>query len=645
MLRIDRFLRPNISLAVAIAFLTQMAHFGDLTFAFQSGQPMNLPLASVSPSHRSKGPAEPLGLVLASSERWQSLSEEDRDQERRPQRNDRPGDEGLFKEESQRWKPAGDESLDDGRIPFMRERPIRDDLPRRRYQEWKPIKDDDFEKKIVISPKTQIAEKIIGRNGGTITAQKGNISVSIPPGALRGNKRITVAPNKSDVTIDLKPGTPRDAFLLDAAYDLGPPGTRFLKPVQVTIGLSQTAIGRIQNGDELAVVNIAGNTVEYISNYRLDSQGKVHFLLNHFSKTLLLLFVFGAIAVAYSSYGSQKVICTTNPQLFITPNGDNIKKFVEEKNNLNLPTEISDNGFTDLGINKKFSGELKEDFMSGNKVAGLPDGSGVNCQDLTYFVTSLLEAKKNPRFENYKGVWGSIKPKDKNYPHMWVEMEIDGKIYVVDTFNVYPIGLYPKEMAYKRFNLKPVKEFGYKKPMKKYAEWVTKPVSPLDSQAADFAGRVKFSKLTLKYEEGMASANFPDIEGSIKVSKGVLTMSLNAKTEKPGGKGKLPHEITIDARVSGELSDRLKFQGTSSGSCDIGYKKWTGTVRHRYTAKEEGVASLRITKESGNRYAVTGDFDVILDHLHATSSGGTRTSEQTVSGCYITGKFEGKMRE
>jgi len=638
----NKVVSPNVTLVVAVAFLTQLLPFGNLTFALQYGQIKSPPPASVSSSHPSKRSSESIRLILASSETWQSLSEEGTDQERLPPRSDQAGDETLFKEESQRWKPVGDESLDDERIPSPRERPSGDDLPRRRYQEWKPIKDDDLDKKTTTP--SQMTEKVIGRNGGTITARKGNISVSIPIGALRGNKRISVAPNKSDVTIDLKPGTPRNALLLEAAYDLGPSGTSFLKPVQVTIGLSQAAIGRIQKGDELAVVNIAGDSVEYISNYRLDSQGKVHFQLNHFSKTLLLLFVLGAIGVVYSSYGAQKVICTTNPQSFITPKGNNIKKFIQGKNNLNLPTKISDSGFTDLGINKKFKGETKNDFMSGNEVAGKPDGAGVNCQDLTYFVTSLLEAKKDPKFENYKGVEGSIKVEGKDYGHMWAEIEIDGKVYVVDTYNVYPIRLYPKEMAYKKFGLKPVKEFGYQKSLKKYAKWVTKPVSPPDSQPTDFTGKVKFSKLTLKYEEGKSTANFSDIEGSIKLSKGVLTISLNAKTEKPGGKGKLAHEITVNARVTGKVNDQLKFQGKSSGSCSIGYKRWTGIMVHNYTANKEGKASLSITNESGNRYAVTGDLDVILDRLKATSVSG-RSADQTVAGCYITGKFEGEMKK
>lgn len=72
----------------------------------------------------------------------------------------------------------------------------------------------------------------VGPDGGTIVAMGGRVRLAIPPGALAQATGITVRP------IPPSPGDP----LSDTAFDFEPDGTRFLRPVALTLSYNPAAV-------------------------------------------------------------------------------------------------------------------------------------------------------------------------------------------------------------------------------------------------------------------------------------------------------------------------------------------------------------------------------------------------------------------
>ncbi len=68
---------------------------------------------------------------------------------------------------------------------------------------------------------------VIGTSGGTIHSQNGNVTVTVPPGALPGSLGITVLPADG--------GLPTDEYVPGSGYEIGPTGTVFSKPVTISI--------------------------------------------------------------------------------------------------------------------------------------------------------------------------------------------------------------------------------------------------------------------------------------------------------------------------------------------------------------------------------------------------------------------------
>ncbi len=295
--------------------------------------------------------------------------------------------------------------------------------------------------------------------------------MTIPSGALQKNVNISVSPDTLQTSIDLETGTDPNAVLLAASCKLGPSGTRFSKPVTVKMKISREALERVQKGDRLLVAGVTGDVIEYFTDYRLDGQGNVTFEMNHF--TSILIWALGSIIFTGACMIVPRVFLSNQPHRFVTPNGSRIKQFLGNKENLKLPSRINKTGYTDLGINKTFKGSNSSfrNFHTGNSVVTWDENTTVNCQDLSFLTASLLVASKDPRFQNFKGVGGTT----AGQLHMWLEIKIDGQVYVVDTLNTKRIRMIPAWVAYEKFKLDPGWEYGYKKRKKNYVGWDGKP--------------------------------------------------------------------------------------------------------------------------------------------------------------------------
>lgn len=105
----------------------------------------------------------------------------------------------------------------------------------------------------------------VDETGGTIQAQGGKVRLSVPPGAVAGNLKITVEPAQSP---------PPDAGLLQSsAFDFGPDGTQFAQPVQMTIQYDASELPDDAIEGSLALHRAVGNGWQRVEGSTVDEGG------------------------------------------------------------------------------------------------------------------------------------------------------------------------------------------------------------------------------------------------------------------------------------------------------------------------------------------------------------------------------------
>jgi hypothetical protein len=124
----------------------------------------------------------------------------------------------------------------------------------------------------------------IGTLGGTLGI--GNVSVSIPAGALDHEVVVTVAPIASPL-----PGS------VGQAYDLGPTGTQFSKPVTVSFAYTSSELGG-QSPSAFAVNTVTDNAWQAVSSPSVDPYAQViSGTTTHFSPYALVALPTGGVSV------------------------------------------------------------------------------------------------------------------------------------------------------------------------------------------------------------------------------------------------------------------------------------------------------------------------------------------------------------
>lgn len=93
---------------------------------------------------------------------------------------------------------------------------------------------------------------VVGAGGGTITALNGQVTLTVPPGAVSTNIGITVAPSASVPNVpQLVPGT---------AFDFGPSGTTFAQPLQLAIKYDPSKVPSGAREAALRLHKVVGST-------------------------------------------------------------------------------------------------------------------------------------------------------------------------------------------------------------------------------------------------------------------------------------------------------------------------------------------------------------------------------------------------
>jgi hypothetical protein len=94
---------------------------------------------------------------------------------------------------------------------------------------------------------------VIGSSGGTVTHPDG-VTIEIPAGALPADTSITVAPSSN---------SPSSA--VGAAYDFGPEGTQFARPVTVTLPFSADRIPAGKGPGDVVVLTAPQGSTDFVS--------------------------------------------------------------------------------------------------------------------------------------------------------------------------------------------------------------------------------------------------------------------------------------------------------------------------------------------------------------------------------------------
>ncbi|MCH1571190.1 MAG: leucine-rich repeat domain-containing protein, partial [Longimicrobiales bacterium] len=130
----------------------------------------------------------------------------------------------------------------------------------------------------------------VNADGGTIVAQGGGVSLTIPPGAVASSRTITVEPASNPSTDpDFVPGT---------LYEFGPDGLQFVEPVTLQLTYDPTAIPGVAPPQRLRVFKRVGTTWLPTSNPSVDVTNRtVTGEIDSFSEYGLVVAPFEPLAV------------------------------------------------------------------------------------------------------------------------------------------------------------------------------------------------------------------------------------------------------------------------------------------------------------------------------------------------------------
>jgi hypothetical protein len=310
----------------------------------------------------------------------------------------------------------------------------------------------------------------IGPRGGAVTLDSEKVQISIPPRALNRNIPITIERSSIEFQRDPESTIRASDIMLAGALELGPSGTTFSAPITVTMEIPPEALKRVREGQKLLITVANGDILSQVRQYHIDERSTVSFQLEHFSAAFI--FAMGGLVIVSLGMLAGRMIATDSPHIMIQPEHKNVQNFVQQ-GNVSLPATINHSGVTDLGINKTFKGTMGylKTINGGAALVKMKNGSKVNCQDLTFLAASVLLSTGDPRFKNIICVGGKASLDGYSGDHMWLEVEVDGRVYALDTTNARRLTLMPASEAYDKFNLVPSFEFGYRKRRKPYKGW------------------------------------------------------------------------------------------------------------------------------------------------------------------------------
>ncbi len=331
----------------------------------------------------------------------------------------------------------------------------------------------------------------VGPAGGGVENAQAGIKMTIPPGALKEGVSITIAPQVQHPPIfdEPLPAELNDVVWIGPVFDFGPSGTQFQIPIEVRWRLPDDQMTWLRDkGGSVEVGYYNGKTWQPCENVQANADGTVSFQTTHFTPfTAVMVKVALTAGVVAVPILRQILYNWGHPWEYIKSSSPAVKKHIAD-GKVHFPDKQKlDQGVTtSLGLGlPKYKGVVPYVFISDGET--MLTRETAFCQEATFVTASILKASGDPRFQNFICVGGKMTEPGTGETggHMWIEIEVDGKHWVVDTYRVGDISLVPKEKAYKGYKLKPGKEFTETSTSWKPYEGLEKPAGNTGSDDAN----------------------------------------------------------------------------------------------------------------------------------------------------------------
>ncbi len=508
---------------------------------------------------------------------------------------------------------------------------------------------------IINVPYDTISESITPNKGGTI--QDGGMRLIVPSGAVTEDTKVIVKKLKADFSIDqgriVKSLAP-SAVAVSDAYDFGPEGIVFQKPVQITIPYDERALPKGANERDVQLAYFDGKKWVAVGGIVDTEKNTVSVGINKFPG-LLVEAVLGTIIVAGWGYVGKKLydhykgdpIKNGDAHKYVTPtdpvvngyaqNARLVSKSAGDEIPLDNPRLLAewikkhDKEKLPLGFKDGNGLQTLEGRYTDSEVWKMPGdyftkyNSKGDCTDVTNAAVSIFLAKGYPT----KAVFGY--QGDKDHPHAWGEVVIGGKVYLIDEEGT----LEPLDDAMKKMNLirpdsnDPRNRMWDDKKTEPYNKDWYKPF--LDGSATSTATPTPTQTQTAKATSspivnapggGSSSGTFPDATfNGLQITYSVSGASITSTEDKSGFTTSRTLKGTLGTGnlvVSGSAKANPPACGTSYGSfyTYITVEVWAGSNKKAYTipdpikcesASESYSFSLSVPIPEG---ATTGGFDI-----------------------------------
>jgi hypothetical protein len=307
---------------------------------------------------------------------------------------------------------------------------------------------------VIDVPTAVVSDTVVGASGASVTAD--GVQVVVPAGGVAADTKVTVsrleAPFRQGVFAPVTSTDP-SAVAIGKAYDLGPAGTAFAQPVDITLpydpanlpaGADPASIGVAYfTGTHWATAGGLVDPVAHTVTIRVQAfEGEIF-------TTIIVATLAGAAInrVIKWAYGGEGVksdpISEKKAQTYVTPDDPAVRDAAAKAkaggvplsdpaklakylaDHKDKPVPVSFEGPDGSPVTPTYSTangsnwQRPGDYLTKGQMKG-------DCTDVTSATVSMFRALGYPA----KAVFGYVV--DKDSPHVWGEVQIGGKPYLID---------------------------------------------------------------------------------------------------------------------------------------------------------------------------------------------------------------------
>jgi hypothetical protein len=307
---------------------------------------------------------------------------------------------------------------------------------------------------VIDVPTAVVSDAVVGASGGSVAAD--GVQVAVPEGGVASDTKVSVsrleAPFRQGVFAPVT-STDASAIAIGKAYDLGPSGTTFAQPVDVTLPYDPA---NIPAGGDPASISVAyftgthwataGGVVDPVAH---TVTVRVKAFEGEIFTTIFIATVAGAVinrAIKWA-YGGEGVksdpISEKKAQTYVTPDDPAVRDAAAKAkaggvplsdpaklakylaDHKDTPVPVSFVGPDGAPVTPTYSTsngsnwQMPADYLTKGQMKG-------DCTDVTSATVSMFRALGYPA----KAVFGYVV--DKDSPHVWGEVQIGGKPYLID---------------------------------------------------------------------------------------------------------------------------------------------------------------------------------------------------------------------